>query len=112
MAPRSEGLFRRYGVTRTVTPDEWWATIALLGHQRRIGHGGLAAVMDSGGGLAMFLDYADELGVPMADFSVETRKSVGELLAVDDVQESAIDFWVGEADRHATTEELLGHTRS
>ena len=102
-----EGVFRAHGVARTVTPDEWWTTIALLGADRRIGSGGLAAVMDSGGGLAMFLDYAEELGIPMAELSPQTKRAAADLLAVDDVESSAIDFWVGEVDRHASTEDLL-----
>lgn len=102
-----EGLFRAHGVARTVTPDEWWATITLLGAERRFAEGGLAAVMDSGGGLAMFLDYADELRIPVARFGERTSQALAELLGTDVVPDGAIDFWVGEADRHGSTEDLL-----
>ncbi len=102
-----EGLFRRAGVARTVTQDEWWSTIMLLAAERPLADGGIAAVMDSGGGLAMFLDYAEELGIPIARFSDSTSAALAELLATDAVPDGAIDFWIGEADRHGSTEELL-----
>jgi len=68
-----EGLFRRHGVARVDTNDEWWTTLALLGMHPRLKPGGLAAVMDSGGGLAQFLDFAEELGVPLAALDDERR---------------------------------------
>jgi acyl-CoA synthetase (NDP forming) len=103
-----EGLFRRHGVARTVTPDEWWSTIALLAAERPLAAGGIAAVMDSGGGLAMFLDYTEELRIPVARFGEETSAELAELLGTDAVPSGAIDFWAGEADRHGSTETLLG----
>lgn len=102
-----ESLFRRYGVARTVTPDEWWTTLSLLGGPRRMASGGIAAVMDSGGGLAMFLDYASDLGVPIAQVSEATQARLREILGFDGDLGGALDFWVGDADRHARTENLL-----
>jgi acyl-CoA synthetase (NDP forming) len=102
-----EAVFRRHGVARAHTSDEWWTTLTLLGSDRRVGEGGLAAVMDSGGGLAMFLDYADELGLPLADLRPATVASIQDLLGHEILAEGAIDFWVGDSDRHARTEVLL-----
>jgi acyl-CoA synthetase (NDP forming) len=102
-----EGLFRRHGVARVDTNDEWWTTLALLGMHPRLKPGGLAAVMDSGGGLAQFLDFAEELGVPLAALDDETRRRVDAVLGYEGLADSVLDFWVGDADRHAHTEELV-----
>jgi acyl-CoA synthetase (NDP forming) len=101
-----EGLFRRYGVARVSSSDEWWTTLALLGNERPIGPGGLAAIMDSGGGLAQFLDFADELGVPLSHIGEATKQELNGLLGHHG-GESVIDFWTGNSDRHSRTEELL-----
>jgi acyl-CoA synthetase (NDP forming) len=103
-----EALFRRYGVARTESPDEWWTTLALLGAPRRLARGGISAVMDSGGGLAMFLDYTSELGIPIANLSEGTRQRAASMLGFDGEVEGALDFWIGDADRHSRTEDLLG----
>lgn len=102
-----EGILNRYGVARATSPDEWWTTLALLGGERRIGTGGLAAVMDSGGGLAMYLDFAEELRVPLAELSPETKNAISGLLGYDGEIGSALDFWIGDSDRHARTEKLI-----
>jgi acyl-CoA synthetase (NDP forming) len=101
-----EGLFRRYGVARVSSSDEWWTTLALLGNERPIGPGGLAAIMDSGGGLAQFVDFADEFGVPLADIGEATKQELNGLLGHEG-GEGVIDFWTGNSDRHSRTEELL-----
>jgi acetate---CoA ligase (ADP-forming) len=102
-----EALFRRYGVARAETPDEWWATLALLGSPRRPLAGGLAAVMDSGGGLALFLDYAEELGVSLAELEDATKAKLGTLLGPE-AAGNPVDLWSsGEADLHTHTAELL-----
>jgi acyl-CoA synthetase (NDP forming) len=103
-----EAVFRRYGVARAETPDEWWTTLALLGAPRRVASGGISAVMDSGGGLAMFLDYTSELGIPIANLSERTRRRAAAMLGYDGDIEGALDFWIGDADRHSRTEDLLG----
>ena len=103
-----EALFRRYGVARTDSPDEWWTTLALLGAPRRVARGGISAVMDSGGGLAMFLDYTSELGIPIASLSASTKQRAASMLGFDGEIEGALDFWIGDADRHSRTEDLLG----
>jgi acyl-CoA synthetase (NDP forming) len=97
-----EALFRRYGVACAQTQDEFWTTLALLGAKPRANDGGLAAIMDSGGGLALFLDFAEELGVPLAPLSETTRAQLGTLLGAEDVG-NPVDFWAGEADLGAHT---------
>lgn len=102
-----EGLFRHYGVVRAESPDDWWTTLSLLGADRPLADGGLAAVMDSGGGLAMFLDYAHEFGVPLAQLSPSTTARLGDMLGVEGATVGALDFWIGDADRHSNTGNLL-----
>ena len=102
-----EGLFRRYGVVRAESPDDWWTTLALLGGDRTLGDGGLAAVMDSGGGLAMFLDFAYELGVPLAQLSPATTTQLHDLLGIEQARTGALDFWIGDRDRHSVTSNLV-----
>lgn len=101
-----EALFRHYGVICADTPDEWWATLALLGAQRRCAPGALAAVMDSGGGLALFLDLAEELGVPLAELGEETRERLAGLLGTEDAG-NPVDFWAGDADLGGQVAELM-----
>ena len=102
-----EGLCRYYGVVRADSPDDWWTTLSLLGADRPLADGGLAAVMDSGGGLAMFLDYAQEFNVPLAQLSESTTVQLAEMMGVEGPKVGAIDFWIGEADRHSNTRNLL-----
>ena len=102
-----EGILNRYGVARVDSSDDWWTTLALLGSKRRLGKGGLTAVMDSGGGLAMFMDFAEELGVPLANLSPATKVEIASILGYDGEIGSALDFWVGDADRHSRLENLM-----
>lgn len=102
-----EGLFRRYGVIRAESPDDWWTTLALLGGERSLGAGGLAAVMDSGGGLAMFHDFAQEFAVPLAQLAPATSTRLGEMLDIAPPTVGALDFWIGSSDRHSSTADLL-----
>lgn len=90
-----EALFTRHGVARTRTPDEWWTTLALLAGERPMAAGGLATVMDSGGGLAVFLDQAEEVGVPHACLSLDTRSAIGRALGLDAPAANPVDFWGG-----------------
>lgn len=102
-----EGLFRHYGVVRAESPDDWWTTLAVLGAERPLAEGGLAAVMDSGGGLAMFLDFAHEFGVPLAQLRPETTKRLHDVLGIEQATTGALDFWIGDSDRHSNTSSLL-----
>lgn len=102
-----EALCRCYGVAQARTLDEWWTTLALLGGPRQVDTGGVAAVMDSGGGLAMFLDFASELRIPIADIALPTQERIQEILGVSAEVGGALDFWVGDADRHAGTEQVV-----
>src|SRR5262249_51503378 len=71
-----EALFEKYGVLRARTVDELRAPAVLLSHSRRVAAGGVAAVLDSGGARGLFIDLADELGVPIAEVSAETERKL------------------------------------
>lgn len=102
-----EAIFRRHSVATATTPDEWWSTLALLGSSRRARAGGLAALLDSGAGIALLLDLAEELGVPLAPLSGSTRGRLSGLFDTEDVG-NPVDFWGGEADLAAHTEQIVG----
>lgn len=102
-----EALFRRHRVLGVKSSDEWWTTLSLLSAERSLGSGSLAVVMDSGGGLAMFHDQAEALDVPLARLDGSTRRRLQELLGTDEPVDSALDFWVGDSDRHSSTEEVI-----
>ena len=102
-----EGLFRHHGVVRATSPDDWWTTLALLGGTGGLGEGGLAAVMDSGGGLALFHDYAEEMGVPVARLGRATTEAIEREVGIAGVTSGAVDFWIGQSDRHGNAGRLL-----
>ena len=64
-------------------------------------------MMDSGGGLAMFLDFAHEFGVPLAHLRPETTARLHDLLGIEQATTGALDFWIGDSDRHSNTSNLL-----
>ena len=71
------------------------------------GDGGVAAVMDSGGALAMFLDYAEELRIPIARFGDDDERSPGRTARDGHGARRSDRLLGGDADRHGSTEELI-----
>lgn len=55
----------------------------------------------------MFLDYAHEFGVPLAHLAPPTSARLGEMLDIEQPKVGALDFWIGDADRHSNTGNLL-----
>ncbi|MDO6459611.1 acetate--CoA ligase family protein [Granulosicoccaceae sp. 1_MG-2023] len=68
-----QALFERYGVIGVKSIAELAATTLLLSMPRRVGAGGVAAIMDSGGEREILMDLADDIGVPFAEISPETK---------------------------------------
>ncbi|MGH6954181.1 MAG: acetate--CoA ligase family protein, partial [Alphaproteobacteria bacterium] len=93
-----EAVFRRHGVLRASTMDEWWSTVLLMAHPRRPGPGGVAAIMDSGGQRSLLADDADELGVPWARIGAETKRRLAERLSYGLPAINPVDAWGGEPD--------------
>jgi acetate---CoA ligase (ADP-forming) len=88
-----EALFEKYGVLRARTVDELMATALLMSHGKRAASGGLAAVLDSGGARGLFIDLADELGVPMAKISSETEQKLRDRLEYGLEPVNPVDAW-------------------
>ena len=69
-----EALFDAFGVHEVRTLDEMADTLELFSAPRRVRSGrGIASVMDSGGERVMFVDLANDLGVPFAAISDATQ---------------------------------------
>ena len=67
-----QALCDRHGVIRVADLDELIATASLFALPRRVGPGGLAAIMASGGERELLVDVADDLAVPFADIGEAT----------------------------------------
>ncbi|HEX4572978.1 MAG TPA: acetate--CoA ligase family protein, partial [Dongiaceae bacterium] len=88
-----EALFEKYGVLRARTVDELMATALLMSHGKRVAEGGVAAVLDSGGARGLFIDLADELGVPIAKISAETEQKLRDRLDYGLEPVNPVDAW-------------------
>lgn len=71
-----QALCDHHGVIRVDDLDELIATVSLLALPNRVGPGGLAALMDSGGAREMLVDLADDLAVPFARIGDPTRAAL------------------------------------
>ncbi|HKF60689.1 MAG TPA: acetate--CoA ligase family protein [Dongiaceae bacterium] len=88
-----EALFEKYGVLRARIVDELMATALLMSHGKRVARGGVAAVLDSGGARGLFIDLADELGVPIAKISAETEQKLRDRLDYGLEPVNPVDAW-------------------
>ena len=76
--------------------DEWWATIALMSHERRPGPGAVAAVTDSGGQRALLADLAEDIGVPWTEVEPATEARLRAVLDPSLPAVNPVDAWAGE----------------
>ncbi|MEX0922834.1 MAG: acetate--CoA ligase family protein [Rhodovibrionaceae bacterium] len=67
-----QALFERYGVIRVNSIDEMAMTLMVLAQPNAVGPGGLAAIHDSGGERELFIDLAEDAGVPCTELSPAT----------------------------------------
>jgi acyl-CoA synthetase (NDP forming) len=88
-----EALFERYGVIAVETLDEMAATLALFEQPRRAGPGGVASIHDSGGEREMFADLADDLDVPLARISSDTKARLAARLDPGLEPGNPLDAW-------------------
>ncbi len=89
-----EALFDAFGVHEVRTLDEMADTLELFSAPRRVRSGrGIASVMDSGGERVMFVDLANDLGVPFAAISEATRTAMQEVLDPGVLAENPLDAW-------------------
>jgi acyl-CoA synthetase (NDP forming) len=88
-----EAVFEAHGVLRVGTLDELADTLELLAAGRRAAPGGLAAIHDSGGERAHFIDVASETGVRFAEVSDHTRERLDERLDPGLPATNPLDAW-------------------
>jgi acetate---CoA ligase (ADP-forming) len=89
-----EAVFDAYGVHECRDLEEMADAFELFSSPRRVtGGNGVASLHDSGGERALFVDLADDLGVPFAVISEETRTRIDEVLDPGLVAENPLDAW-------------------
>ena len=89
-----EALFDAYGVHELLSLEEMADAMELFSSPRRVTGGrGLAALCDSGGERALFVDRADDLGVPFAAISDQTRTTIDGILDPGLLAANPLDAW-------------------
>ena len=88
-----EAVFDRYGVSRVQTVEELGASLALMSQPKPLGGGALASIHDSGFERELFIDLAEDMGVPLAEISPGTTRKLGELLDAGLEPINPLDAW-------------------
>jgi acyl-CoA synthetase (NDP forming) len=89
-----EALFEAFGVHEVEALDEMADAIELLSCPRRVSAGsGIASVHDSGGERALFVDLANDAGVPFARISDTTQEALRTILDPGLDAENPLDAW-------------------
>ncbi|MCZ4281075.1 acetate--CoA ligase family protein [Kiloniella laminariae] len=86
-------LFDRYGVRRVETIDELVFTLMLFAEPTRVGSGALASIHDSGGERELMVDLAEQIKVPFAELSADTRQRIQLKLGPGLKAENPLDAW-------------------
>ena len=90
-----EAVFDAYGVHEVLTLDEMADAMELFSSPRRVrgaAHG-IASVHDSGGERALFVDMANDLGVPFAAITEQTRAAIDDTLDPGLEATNPLDAW-------------------
>ena len=88
-----EALFRRYGVISVRDLNELAATAMILCCNKKLAHGGVSAVLDSGGERELIVDVASDEGVPFAAISDATKAVLAANLDIGLTAENPVDAW-------------------
>jgi acyl-CoA synthetase (NDP forming) len=88
-----EAMFEKYGVLRAENVDELMSTALVLASPKRAKKGGVAAVLDSGGARGLFLDLAQDLGVPIAQINKATEQKLRDTLEYGLDPVNPVDAW-------------------
>ena len=88
-----QALFDRYGVIRVSSIDEMAMTLMVLAQPSAVGPGGLAAIHDSGGERELFIDLAEDAGVPCTELSEETVRKLEARLEPGLPAVNPLDAW-------------------
>ena len=88
-----EALFEKHGVLRAYNVDELMATAMMFTSPKRAKQGGVAAVLDSGGARGLFIDLAQDIGVPIAKINKETEQKLRNALEYGLDPVNPVDAW-------------------
>ena len=90
-----EAVFDAYGVHEVLTLDEMADAMELFSSPRRVRGTarGIASVHDSGGERALFADMANDLGVPFAAITEQTRSAIEDTLDPGLEATNPLDAW-------------------
>ncbi|MGH2681063.1 MAG: acetate--CoA ligase family protein, partial [Actinomycetota bacterium] len=89
-----EAVFDAYGVHECRDLEEMADALELFSNPRRVSGGrGIASLHDSGGERALFVDLAEDLGVPFAKISDATRDRIDAVLDPGLIAENPLDAW-------------------
>lgn len=88
-----EALFEQYNVRRVRTLDEMMDTLELFTTGWRPHPRAISAALDSGGERGMFVDLAEEVGVPFAEINAETTAKLAEILEPGLEPVNPLDAW-------------------
>ena len=90
-----EAVFDAYGVHEVLTLDEMADAMELFSSPRRVRGTarGIASVHDSGGERALFVDMANDLGVPFAVITEQTRAAIDDTLDPGLEATNPLDAW-------------------
>ncbi|HEX6385725.1 MAG TPA: acetate--CoA ligase family protein [Anaerolineae bacterium] len=88
-----DALLSRYSVRRVKSLDEMMDTLELLAAHRQVPEAAVAAILDSGGERALLVDLAQEIGVPFASLSEDTKAKLSQVLEPGLDPVNPLDAW-------------------
>ena len=94
-----DAFCRKFGIIRVTTLDEMIETALAFGNGRLPKGPRVAMVGYSGGAKGLFLDYADEIGLPIPQFTAATQSRLRELIDIGVSPDNPLDAGAGLARR-------------
>ena len=88
-----QAVFDRYGVQRVRDMNELATALIMFAQPHETADGGLVGLHDSGGERQLLIDLADEMGVPLADITADTRRKLEALLDPGLPPVNPLDAW-------------------
>ena len=88
-----QAIFDRYGVQRARDQEEFATLLIMLAELHPVGAGGLVSLHDSGGERQLFVDLADDAGVPLTELSDDTVAALEEVLDPELPAINPLDGW-------------------
>jgi acyl-CoA synthetase (NDP forming) len=96
-----QAVFDRYGVQRVHDMDQLATALIMFAQPHPVGRGGVVSIHDSGGERQLFIDLADEAGVPLTSLTPGTTAKLRSLLDPGLPAVNPLDAWsTGGPDYH------------